>query len=403
MGGFVYPNEGEVQWSLLIVVYPYLTGLLAGAWLIPSLYYVFGLRVMRPVARLSLLVGLSFLLVAPVPLQAHLGRPERAFEIFLTPHFTSAMAGFGYIWLISVLVLTGETWLAFRPDIVRYAQETRGPLRPLFWALALGSMDVSEKALATDQRVIKVLALIGIPMAFGMHGYVGFLFAGIKANPWWSTPLMPIIFTMSSVVSGTALLTIVYIVIARVERAPVDHECLRGLAGWLFGFYAVDVALEGLEILSEAYRGEDSWPVIWELITRHIAVSFVGIQLLLGSLLPLAILAWVLITHPRWDGFIRAMIYASALTLLGVFAMRWNIVIGGQLLSKSMRGFLEYIPPIGGREGVAAAALIMMLPFYVFSALVFLLPPFGRPEEAAPAPEPAAIPEAYGSSYGGGA
>jgi len=400
MGGFVYPNEGEVQWSLLIVVYPYMTGLLAGAWLIPSLYYVFGLRVMRPVARLSLLVGLSFLLVAPVPLQAHLGRPERAFEIFLTPHFTSAMAGFGYIWLVSVLVLTGETWLAFRPDIVRYAQETRGPLRPVFWLMALGSMDVSERALAADQRVIKILALIGIPMAFGMHGYVGFLFAGIKANPWWSTPLMPIIFTMSSVVSGTALLTIVYIIIARVERAPVDHDCLRALAGWLFGFYVVDVALEGLEVLSEAYRGEDSWPVIWELITRHITVSFVGIQLLLGSLLPLAILAWVLITQPRWDGFIRAMIYASALTLLGVFAMRWNIVIGGQMLSKSMRGFLEYIPPIGGREGVAAAALIMMLPFYVFSALVFLLPPFGRTDE--PAPEPAAVPEVYGSSFGGG-
>ena len=158
MGGFVYPNEGEVQWSLLIVIYPFMTGLLAGAWLIPSLYYVFGLKVMRPVARLSLLVGLSFLLVAPVPLQAHLGRPERAFEIFLNPHFTSAMAGFGYIWLLSVLILTAETWLAFRPDIVRYAQETRGPLRPVFWAMALGSMDVSERALAADRTNDYVVA-----------------------------------------------------------------------------------------------------------------------------------------------------------------------------------------------------------------------------------------------------
>ena len=113
--GFVYPNEAEIQWSILIVIYPFITGLVAGAFIVSSFYHVFGLKVFKPVARFSLVTALAFLMVAPLPLQAHLGRPERAFEIFLTPNKTSAMAGFGYIWMFYLVLLLTETWLVFRP------------------------------------------------------------------------------------------------------------------------------------------------------------------------------------------------------------------------------------------------------------------------------------------------
>src|SRR5213078_3870114 len=92
--GYVYPNEATPQplWSVLIVLYPYITGLVAGAFIMASLVRVFNVRPLEPVYRLSLLTSLAFLLCAPLPLLLHLGHPERCFEIMMTPHLTSPMA-----------------------------------------------------------------------------------------------------------------------------------------------------------------------------------------------------------------------------------------------------------------------------------------------------------------------
>src|SRR5437667_8682846 len=125
--GFMYPNETELQWSILIVLYPYLTGLVAGAFILASLARVFNVVAVKPTYRLALLTALAFLLIAPLPLQLHLGHPERSYEMYLTPHKTSAMAMFGfvYLWyLMAVLLL--EIWLEYRADIVRLSRTTTG-------------------------------------------------------------------------------------------------------------------------------------------------------------------------------------------------------------------------------------------------------------------------------------
>ncbi|HLA19150.1 MAG TPA: NrfD/PsrC family molybdoenzyme membrane anchor subunit, partial [Dehalococcoidia bacterium] len=145
MDGFVFPNEAEVQWSLLIVLYPFITGLVAGAFVVSSLYHVFNIKSLKPVASFSLLVALSFMLVAPLPLLAHLGRPERGILIFLTPNFTSAMSGFGYIWLFYLILVLTETWLVFRPDIVFYAATTSGLKGLVYRTLTLGMGGMSEE------------------------------------------------------------------------------------------------------------------------------------------------------------------------------------------------------------------------------------------------------------------
>jgi predicted membrane protein/DNA-binding beta-propeller fold protein YncE len=386
MDGFIYPNEAELQWSILIVLYPFITGLVAGAFVVSSLYHVFGIKVLRPVARMALVTALAFLLIAPLPLQAHLGRPERAFLIFLTPHFTSAMAGFGFIWLCYLILVVVETWLVFRADIVRYAAETRGPLRMVYRALTLGVEDVSEEALEIDHRVVRVLAGVGIPAAALLHGYVGFIFGAIKANPWWSTPLMPVIFLLSAIVSGMALLMVLYAVSMKLLHRSVDHECMKAMATWLFGFLFIDLALEGLEILSMAYEAEESWEVVRGLFDR-IAVSFFGIQLLLGAAVPLALLGYVAMGSLSRRAATLVATVGAALVVVGVFAMRWNVVVGGQLISKSLRGYVEYEWVWGGREGVFMAAFILTLPFFLFAALAKLLPPWVPAEGPAEAPE----------------
>ena len=159
MEGFIYPNEAEVAWSVNIAIYTYITGLVAGAFVISSLYHVFGIKSLRPVAQFSLVASLAFLLVAPLPLLFHAGRPERApINMLFTPNFTSAMAGFGFIWFGYLVIVAAEVLLVFRRDLVRYAKSTKSVLRWLYWALLLGIEDPSEESFAANERVIRVLA-----------------------------------------------------------------------------------------------------------------------------------------------------------------------------------------------------------------------------------------------------
>lgn len=101
--GFIYPNEIDLNWSVLIVLYPYITGLVAGAFILASLERVFKVHVLRPTYAIALLTAMSFLLVATMPLVSHLAQPQRFYEIMITPHFTSAMAIFGFVYLLSLI------------------------------------------------------------------------------------------------------------------------------------------------------------------------------------------------------------------------------------------------------------------------------------------------------------
>jgi predicted membrane protein len=182
--GFIYPNELEIHWSILIVVYPYITGLVAGAFILASLVKVFNVKEVQPTYRLSLLTALAFLLVAPLPLQLHLGHPYRAFEIFLTPNFSSAMAMFGFVYawyLMAVLLL--EIWFEYRRDLVVWASQERFPMSWIYRTLSLFSKDISQRAVEFDSKAVKAITIVGIPSAFLLHGYVGFIFGSVKANP----------------------------------------------------------------------------------------------------------------------------------------------------------------------------------------------------------------------------
>jgi Ni/Fe-hydrogenase subunit HybB-like protein len=375
--GFMYPNEMELQWSVLIVLYPFITGLVAGAFILASLERVFRVEAVRPTYRLALLTALAFLLVAPLPLQMHLGHPERSFEMYLTPHTSSAMAMFGfvYLWYLMVVLLL-EIWLDYRQDIVRLAAETKGWRRLVYRALTLGSRDVSPAALRVDDRAGYLITLIGIPSAFLLHGYVGFIFGSIKANPWWSTPLMPIVFLFSAIVSGIALVLLVYMLACALKRQPVDMNCVDTVSRYLLYAFVIDFSLEMLDLLHRVYEADESFRSLDFMVQTRLYNSHIVVQILLGTVLPIALLAVVQVM--RLSPRTRRILYVSAgvLTLIGIFAMRWNVVIGGQLFSKSFLGYTTYKMEFATREGLLPAVVLMVLPFAILWALVRLLPPW---------------------------
>ena len=292
--GFMYPNEVELQWSILIVLYPFLTGIVAGAFILASLERVFNVEEVKPTYRLALLTALSFMIVAPLPLQLHLGHPERSFEMYLTPHSTSAMAMFGFVYLWYLLaVLVIEIWLDFRKDIVRMALESTGWRRVVYRVMALGSYNVSARALEIDEKIGRFVTIVGIPSAFLLHGYVGFLFGSIKANPWWSTPLMPIVFLFSAIVSGIAAVLLLYIVVCFLQGIKRSIPCLDTMARYLFYAFLIDFSLEMLDLIHRNYEADESLKTLNFMVHTRLYASQIVLQIILGTLVPLSLLAAV--------------------------------------------------------------------------------------------------------------
>ena len=363
MDGFVFPNEVHVTWTVMIVLYPYITGLVAGAFIVSSLYHLFDIKALKPIATFSLVSAFVFLLFAPLPLLNHLGRPERAFNIMVTPNFRSAMSGFGFVYLFYAVIVFFEIWFHFRGAMVEKWLAATGWWKTVLKACLLFSTRRNEKTDAIDQQVVRALAGVGIPVALILHGYVGFLFGSIKANPWWSTPLMFIIFIFSAIVSGIAVLTFLYQFVTWRQKVPVNQDTLDALGRLLWAFMIGAVSLEMMEVLSVAYEQTERWAVLRELISGKLFFTYVVLQLLVCSLGPfLMLMARALLRLPRRLGN-SLLFISSGMLLLQVLLMRWNVVVGGQLLSKSYRGFTSYLPGLFEKEGLLVAGIIIIIPF----------------------------------------
>lgn len=375
--GFIYPNEFELHWGLLIVVYPYITGLVAGAFILASLERVFNVKVLQPVYRLSLLSALAFLLVATLPLLIHLGRPERAFEMFLTPATQSAMAMFGFVYawyLMAVLLL--EIYFDYRKEIVIWSQEKKGLMKYVYKILTLGATDISDKSVNFDDKIGRIITIIGIPSAFLLHGYVGFIFGSIKANPWWSSVLMPIVFLFSAMVSGIALVLLIYMVTSIFRSKVMNMECLNKLAELLLYAMILDFSLELLDFIHRLYESEESIKILAEMISQRLFFSLVIVQIIIGSVVPMLAITWA--RFFRVPDEMKKLVYfiSSSLVLVGIFSIRWNVVIGGQLFSKSFRGLTVYKLELLGIEGVLTTAFLLILPLIILYILTKLLPPW---------------------------
>jgi len=379
--GYVYPNEIELNWSILIVLYPYITGLVAGAFILASLERIFKVRILKPTYGIALLTAFSFMLVATMPLVSHLGKPLRAYEIMITPHSSSAMAifGFVYLWYLMV-VLFLEIWFDYRRDMVIWANETTGFKRFLYKLLSLWTTDISPKAVALDDRIGYIVTVIGVPSAFLLHGYVGFIFGSIKANPWWSTVLMPVIFLFSAMVSGIALVMLIYIVLSKIRKQILDMDCLDTIAKYLFYILIIDFTLEGLDQIHRIYVAEESFEALHKLVFGKLFYSLFIYQGLMGTIVPLLTLGTLQFYKPKAK--IRRAIYMilPVLVLMGIFFMRWNVVIGGQLFSKSFYGYTTFKTGLIGTEGYLMAATWLIVPFLILSFLLWLLPPWKKIE-----------------------
>jgi predicted membrane protein len=380
--GYIFPNEIDLQWGILIVVYPFITGLVAGAFILASLERVFKVKILKPTYQIALLTALSFLLVATMPLISHLSQPQRAYEIMITPHSSSAMAifGFVYLWYLMVVLLL-EIWFDYRHSMVVWANEKSGIMRWVYKILTLGVNDISPRTVKWDRKLGYIITVVGIPSAFILHGYVGFIFGSIKANPWWSTPLMPIIFLFSAMVSGISLVLLVYMIISYFRKQIIDLNVLDSIGKYLFFVLILDFTLEGLDQIQRIYEAGESFEILKLLVSSKLYLTLFVSQGLIGTIIPLVTLAFLQFYKHQIK--VRKTMYfiIGILVLIGVYSMRWNVVIGGQLFSKSFAGFTSFKVGLIGLDGTLMAIFWLILPIGILAFLLWLLPPWKMVKE----------------------
>lgn len=399
---FVYPNE-YIYWAIQIVMYPYMTGLVAGAFVLSSLYHVFGQQDLKSIARFSLVFSLALLPVAALPLLLHLQQPTRALEPLLTPHFTSAIAAFGIVITVYGLIVLSEIWFVYRAYFVAQVHELKeqpGLLsalrRTVYSVLTIGATDVSDDAIRVDKKAATILAAIGIPTACFLHGYAGFIFGSVKANALWMSPLMPVIFIMSAVVSGIALCMLTYIVImewqafwrrrggsvfeaSEIKGAEID--VITKATKYLLAFLVLAITLEILDLIFRGYTAMKSWDILRSVMYGKDFMNIFVLQYTLGNLVP-----FVLLVLPGRT--LRRTAIALLLVLFGVFMMRWNVVIGGQAFSLSFSGYMHYELPIiphsveTFKEGLFGALTVIAMPFVLFWGINKFIPSLGRSVES---------------------
>jgi len=403
---FVFPNE-FIYWAIQIVMYPFMTGLVAGAFVLSSLYHVFGIQQLKGIARFALVLSFALLPAAMLPLVLHLQQPFRGIEVLMTPHFTSAIAAFGIVFSAYFAIVASELWFLYRKHWVEQALLLRSKPHKTFkdrWSsgtyryLTLGSYDIGEDAQRKDGKAIKILAAAGIPVALFLHGYAGFIFGSVKANALWMTPLMPVIFIMSAIVSGIALCMLTYIVTMKIRKfrarrnqsRTYSREQLEDIKGaeidvikttsrYLLFFLVFAISLELLDLIFRGYTAVKSWDVLRSVIYGKDFVDIFILQYGIGNLIPL-----ILFLLPRLS--IRRATIGAVLVLFGVFMMRWNVVIGGQAFSLTFAGYMHYALPMIPRsldtlkEGLVGALGVFVFPFILFYLYSKIMPIFGPKE-----------------------
>ncbi len=311
-----------IPWGLWVGAYIYFIGVSAGAFLISTLVYAFGVKRLEKIGKLSLFTAVVALGVAMLSIWFDLGHPERALELILRTNIHSVMGWM--IWFYSVywLMLLVELWFALRPDFVAWSarKDVAGSLAHF---LTFGRRDVSAKVLASDGRVLRVLGALGIPLAIALHGSVGALFGVVGARPYWNTGLTPIMFLVGALLSGGALTTFVVLIFGPDAGSQEHAETVVFLGQIVLGLLALDVILEWAEYSIGLYAAipADAESMRLALFGPY-AWVFWGIHVGLGVVIPAVIL--VVRRHsPTWVGIAGLLIAATFI------AVRLNIVIPG--------------------------------------------------------------------------
>ncbi len=290
----LYTIFHEEAFGLNIAIYFYLTGLSAGSFILSTLAYGFGMEQYKPLGKIGVVLATLLLIIAPFFLLIHIGMPHRAWHLFVYLNMSSPI-----------------TWGSFL--LILY------PIN----CVVYGYFMFKEKAKPT-----RIFGLIGIPLAIAVHGYTGFILAFGAARALWNTALMPILFLASAIVSGIGLMILVCAIQQRFfsREKKINRELLFSLGKLMAWMIVFDLFLVGSDILVLTISHSDAQAAARLLLGGELGFLFLVVENLLGKAVP-----FILMVVPRFRT-VATVIAASILVVIGIFFMRYVVVVGGEYI-----------------------------------------------------------------------
>ncbi|MEX1037778.1 MAG: NrfD/PsrC family molybdoenzyme membrane anchor subunit [Acidimicrobiia bacterium] len=370
------PNE-HIRWGLVVVVYMFLSGVGAGSLVVsvlPRLPWLFGNPTFMRVRRAAAISAAACFTVVPLAVIADLGQPWRMWRVILAPNPTSPMP-YGSIALIVLLgLIAANLWLLHRPHFARAARSRTGLIGRTNKWLAAGHDGSDEPPHGRERWIAQSLAIASVVVGLVFVAYTGFLLSTMTSFGLWYTPMLGVVFVLAALASGFAWLLVVA---ASNRRLYSEPRLVQLLAGSAAVFLGAHVAARLWDLFQASYVENNLWPAVRELLFERLLFSYVVLELVVGGALAVVALAWAARRGSRSFAFAGGL-----LALIGLFASRWNIIIGGQSVSRTGLGFIEEELHLFGREGIVAAAGLFLWAFIVGLALWYLLPWYEQSDNA---------------------
>ncbi|RMH85162.1 MAG: molybdopterin oxidoreductase [Actinomyces sp.] len=315
----------NVAWGMWVAFYIYCIGLSAGSFLMSTVIYVFGLERFERMGRMALVSALFALAGGLVFVWIDLGHPFRFYKVFVDWQASSVLAWEAMLYLVYIAIICSELYLLMRDDLAAARDDATGVRRRFYGVLALGRRaDGTPEESARTARIVRTLGMIGVPVAIGVHGGTGALFAVVAAKPLWFSGLFPIVFLISALLSGAGLMLFLYSWFA--PRDAHYAEIVSGLRSFVMAFIAIDLVLFASDVLVSLYSGIPDHTDVWHQIAfgPYWYVFWFG-QIGMAWLLPLALTVAPTRRSATWLGAAGASIVA------GILAVRLNLVIPAYL------------------------------------------------------------------------
>lgn len=290
----LYNTFQQEAFGIFIVIYFYLTGLSAGSFILSTLAYGFGLEKFKPISRISIILATVLIFLAPLFLLFHIGMPQRAWHLFFYLNLSSPI-----------------TWGSFL--LILY------PTNCLIYAYFMFSEKINSA---------KIFGFIGIPLAILVSGYSGFILAFGKARALWNTALMPILFIASAIVSGIALMILVYSIKERYfsKSKSINRDLVISMGKLLAWAIVFDLFILGCDLIVLSISHADAQAAAHLILFGKFSLLFILVENFLGKIVPLFLLLF-----PRFRT-LTTVIFASILAIIGIFFMRYVVVLGGEFI-----------------------------------------------------------------------
>ncbi len=290
----LYNTFQQDAFGIFIAIYFYLTGLSAGSFILSTLSNSFGLEKFKPIGRIGVILATVLIVIAPLFLLFHIGMPQRAWHLFTYLNLSSPI-----------------TWGSFL--LILY------PINCLIFAYFM----YNEKI-----NFAKIFGFTGIPLAILVSGYSGFILAFGKARALWNTALMPILFLASSIISGIALMILVYSIKERYfsKSKSINRDLVISLGKLLAWAIVFDLFILGCDLIVLSISHSDAQAAVHLILFGKFSILFILIENFLGKIVPL-----FLLLIPRFRT-LTTVIFASILAIIGIFFMRYVIVLGGEFI-----------------------------------------------------------------------